>query len=117
MFFPSKERVHPADVFPGMVFFIVDTQWGQGALVGTDLLDGPFTVLCNFNDRGEGSRSEGYNILLLGPGPRLVWREQLGWIRRVADPVWEARWERRMAEDRARELAARLTDTALALGA
>jgi len=113
--FPSKERRHPCDVFPGMVFYIVDTLWKP---TGEEpLLDGPYTVLCNFNDRGPGSRSEGYNILLLGPGPRLVWREQLGWIRRIVDPVWEEREARRIAAARARELAERLTDTALALGA
>ena len=119
MMFPSRERRHPCDVFPGMVFFIVDRNVGPDR-PDVDVLDGPYTVICNFNDRGDDSGGIGgrFHILLLGPDCILRWREQeLGWIRRIIDPVWEERHERECAEARKRETQARLLDAAMALGA
>lgn len=96
--YPDREQRHHSDIFPGLTFYFVrnpnaydkppftdpdETRWGSDCawlVIGKEYV----TKL-----------SGGYwKYLLLGAGPTLSWHHgQLGWIRRVADPVWEERYD------------------------
>lgn len=97
--YPPREQRSPVDVFPGMTFFFqpdpnVNTasfnRMMDDARDGLDITV-PWTVI---GKEQVTKISGGYvRYLLLGPGPTLHWFEgRLGWIRRVADPVWEERY-------------------------
>lgn len=95
--YPEREQRHHTDIFAGMTFYFVqnpnvrpgdkplftdpDEEWSR---------DCAWTVIAKeFIVKMSGGY---WQYLLLGPGPTLKWHiGQLGWIRRVADPVWEER--------------------------
>jgi hypothetical protein len=93
--FPEREQRNHIDIYAGMMFYFVPTwaafepefrkTWVESNIAWTIIhkeLIGPNEGLVI-----------GTRYLLLGNG-RLVWHVgHLGWIRRVADPVWEERYE------------------------
>lgn len=114
MKFPEREQRHHSDIFAGLMFYFVrnpNLKDGEKPLF-TDPdpaffdHDVPWLVLGKeFVDTSPSPHTNSYwRFLLLGPGPTLKWHVgHLGWIRRVADPVWEERersgyWDRHDAE-------------------
>lgn len=80
--YPQQERRHHSDVFPGMMFyFIASLDYSEQVFIGA------YTVV------GKSPLMDGTcMLLLLTPVTTLVWHKpQLGWIRRICDPVWEER--------------------------
>lgn len=104
MNFPEQEQLNHVDIFSGMSFFFVRNSglkdnekplfldpdpvfWDDTKMwtvIGKEYMDEPLTAM-----RGR------WKFLLLGPNSTLRWHHgQLGWIKRVADPVWEERYQR-----------------------
>ena len=98
MNFPEREQRNHSDIFPGLTFYFVknpNLKPGEKPLFTDPEPD--FDQTCAWTVIGKEritKVSGGYvRYLLLGAGPTLRWHEgQLGWIKRVADPVWEARY-------------------------
>ena len=98
--FPEREQRNHIDIYAGMMFYFVRTHAGFGfepeyrkPWVASDIA---WTVIHKERAGGEPGSGETshWRYLLLGSG-RLVWYGgDLGWIRRVADPVWEERQTR-----------------------
>lgn len=93
--FPDREQRHHSDIFPGLTFYFVRNPNANDKPLFTDP-DPAFSKDCVWMVIGKEyvqKLSGGYwQYLLLGSGPTLQWHTgQLGWIRRVADPVWEER--------------------------
>ena len=91
--FPEREQRHHSDIFPGMTFYFVENPNSPGLLDTLEQdfdLNVPWTVITkDFTTKMSGGY---WKFLLLDPGPTLKWHDGgLGWIRRVADPVWEER--------------------------
>lgn len=91
--FPSREKRSHVDVFPGLAFYFVGTDslarkatfgmWDEHTYVAGAL----WTVI-----HKQTFTSRAPRFLLLGNGG-LVWHDgTFGFIRRVADPVWEERY-------------------------
>lgn len=100
MKFPDLEQLNHEDIFAGMMFVFAREQvreqdkplftdpdpafWVEGAtwmVIGKEFVPEPTNAF-----RGH------WRFLLLGPDARLRWHEgRFGWIRRIADPVWEER--------------------------
>lgn len=96
--FPEREQRNHIDVYGGMLFYFVP---GLGDFEATHRRPWvesniAWTVVHKERIPDDESRpycSRGWRYLLLGNG-RLVWHDgHLGWIRRIADPVWEERYE------------------------
>ena len=96
--YPEREQRHHSDIFAGLTFYFMPDP-NAGTVNFNRLMDEqreevditvPWTVV---GKEYVTKLSGGYwRYLLLGPGPSLVWYEgRLGWIKRVADPVWEER--------------------------
>jgi len=110
MEFPEREQMSHVDIHAGMMFYFVrnpNLKPGEKPLF-TDpdpvfwSEDVPWIVIGKEYDPGMPDVVvKGYwRYLLLGPGPTLRWHMgSLGWVRRVADPVWEER-ERNRGRDR-----------------
>ncbi len=105
MQFPDREQRHYSDIFAGMTFYFVPNPNGTSGFMDPDEEEFdhtmPWTVIAK---EYHTKMSGGYwRFLLLGPGPTLKWHDgQLGWIRRVGDPVWEERaandWGRKLRD-------------------
>jgi len=99
MQFSDREQRNHVDIEPGMMFFFMRNPNRRAQDDGplyTDPDDEEFDHSVPWIVIGKEyvtKLSGGYwRYLLLGPGPTLKWNEgQLGWIRRVADPLWDDR--------------------------
>lgn len=97
MDFPTYEQRSHVDIFPGMLFYFVRNPPARDKPIFTDPdpafdKDGAWLVLCK--EYVEKTSYSHWKYLLFGPGPIVKWHiGQLGWIRRVVDPVWEERFK------------------------
>lgn len=96
--YPDREQRNHIDIFPGLTFYFVRNPNSRGNKpLFTDPEDEWLNSGCAWLVIGKEyvpKLDGGYwKFLLLGAGPTLKWHDgQFGWIRRVADPVWEERY-------------------------
>lgn len=95
----DREQRNYVDVFAGMMFYFLPSTSPVDQLNRQTMdVTVPWMVIGKEIERRDGSdyfnssfRSERY--LLLGHSTTLRWHTgNLGWIRRIADPVWEERY-------------------------
>jgi|SRR5579885_1457022 len=105
MNFPEREQLNHEDIYPGMMFFFVREKVEGDKPLFTDPnpvfweSETPWTVIGKeYVPEPRNAFVGHWRFLLLGASARLAWHEgKFGWIRRIADPVWEERqrtWER-----------------------
>jgi hypothetical protein len=95
MDFPKREQRNHNDIFPGLTFYFVDNPNGADMIFDRDAEQFDRTCAWIVIGKERVVKLDGgyWRYLLLGAGPTLRWHDgQLGWIRRIADPVWEARY-------------------------
>lgn len=99
MKFPDYEQRNHVDIYPGLTLYFVRNPNAGNKPLFTDPDPEWWESNCTWTVIGKEyaqKLSGGYwRYLPLGAGPTLKWHDgQLGWIRRVADPVWEERANR-----------------------